>query len=140
MHSALHFPSPLPPVPASCVTHVALVKKSIHGEKSPALCPVFARRRSALHVAAAEGNLRAVQVLVEEGGADMGLMDRWGNTALDDARRVDASAVIDYLQVRLAGRRGAARVCGHAAEAAHWPPRGSPGGGVRAMPFLVCPP
>ncbi len=34
--------------------------------------------RCALHIAAAEGNLPAVKVLVEQGGAELGLKDRWG--------------------------------------------------------------
>ncbi|KAG2493568.1 hypothetical protein HYH03_008087 [Edaphochlamys debaryana] len=40
-------------------------------------------RRCALHIAGAEGNLAA---------------DRWGNTALDEARRVGAAPVVAYLE------------------------------------------
>ena len=37
-------------------------------------------KRTASHIAAAEGNTAAIRVLVE-GGADLTLPDRWGNTA-----------------------------------------------------------
>ncbi|GLC44797.1 hypothetical protein PLESTB_001212900 [Pleodorina starrii] len=55
-------------------------------------------KRSALHIAGAEGNLAAVKLLVEEGGADPNFQDRWGNTALDEARRVGATPVVAYLE------------------------------------------
>ena len=55
-------------------------------------------KRCALHIAGAEGNLAAVKLLVEEGGADPGFQDRWGNTALDEARRVGAAPVVAYLE------------------------------------------
>lgn len=54
--------------------------------------------RTALHVAASEGNLTAVKLLVEEGHADIMLKDRWGHTALDDAGRLGPSLVTEYLQ------------------------------------------
>ncbi|EFJ46902.1 hypothetical protein VOLCADRAFT_92690 [Volvox carteri f. nagariensis] len=57
-------------------------------------------KRSALHIAGAEGNLAAVKLLVEEGGADPNFQDRWGNTALDEARRVGAAPVLAYLEGR----------------------------------------
>ncbi|KAF6256108.1 hypothetical protein COO60DRAFT_1702472 [Scenedesmus sp. NREL 46B-D3] len=85
-------------------------------------------KRTALHVSAAEGNavmlslvsfegvgvrcegVRAtmsagggqVRVLVEEGGADMGVRDRWGYSPLDEAQRVGATQVIDYLERAMA--------------------------------------
>ncbi|GLI61751.1 hypothetical protein VaNZ11_004203 [Volvox africanus] len=55
-------------------------------------------KRSALHIAGAEGNLAAVKLLIEEGGADPNFQDRWGNTALDEARRVGATPVVAYLE------------------------------------------
>ncbi|GFR50887.1 hypothetical protein Agub_g13177, partial [Astrephomene gubernaculifera] len=55
-------------------------------------------RRSALHIAGAEGNLAAVKLLIQEGGADPNFQDRWGNTALDEARRVGAEPVVVYLE------------------------------------------
>uniref|UniRef100_A0A383VAB8 Cyclic nucleotide-binding domain-containing protein n=1 Tax=Tetradesmus obliquus TaxID=3088 RepID=A0A383VAB8_TETOB len=59
-------------------------------------------KRTALHISAAEGNAVMVRVLVEEGGADMLVQDRWGNTPLDEARRVGAAQVVDYLTRALA--------------------------------------
>ncbi|KAG2447079.1 hypothetical protein HYH02_007829 [Chlamydomonas schloesseri] len=67
-------------------------------------------RRSALHIAGAEGNLAAVKIMIEDGGADPGFQDRWGNTALDEARRVGAAPVVAYLEglskQKRRGRRG----------------------------------
>ncbi|KAG7671633.1 putative Potassium channel AKT2 [Nannochloris sp. 'desiccata'] len=53
--------------------------------------------RTALHIAAAEGNVPAVEVLVAEGGADVEKRDRWGATAGDEARRVGARGVEMFL-------------------------------------------
>ena len=39
-----------------------------------------------------------VKLLVEEGGADVWVRDRWGKTAFDEARRVGATAVAEYLK------------------------------------------
>ncbi|KAG2447077.1 hypothetical protein HYH02_007827 [Chlamydomonas schloesseri] len=64
-------------------------------------------KRCALHIAGAEGNLAAVKLLVEEGGADPGFQDRWGNTALDEARRVGAAPVVAYLERLMAADGGA---------------------------------
>ncbi|KAG1664595.1 hypothetical protein FOA52_012538 [Chlamydomonas sp. UWO 241] len=54
--------------------------------------------RTALHIAAAEGDLRSVKVLVEEGAALIDLTDRWGQTPLDNAKAAGAHAVVAYLQ------------------------------------------
>ncbi len=35
-------------------------------------------KRTALHIAAADGSLAAVKLLVEEGGANHAVQDRWG--------------------------------------------------------------
>lgn len=59
--------------------------------------------RVALHIAAAEGCLDIVAALVD-GGADVSVRDRWGHTALDEARREKRGPVVDYLS-RLAGAR-----------------------------------
>ena len=52
--------------------------------------------RTALHIASSENVLPAVKALVEA-GADIGVADRWGSAPLDEAVRVGARAVIDYL-------------------------------------------
>ncbi len=39
-----------------------------------------------------------VRFLVEEGKADVGSKDRWGKTALEEAHRVGAAPVIEYLE------------------------------------------
>jgi hyperpolarization activated cyclic nucleotide-gated potassium channel 4 len=55
-------------------------------------------RRTALHIAAAEGKLEVVALLVEVGGADIGVTDRWGATPGNEAERVGAAAVVEYLK------------------------------------------
>lgn len=57
-------------------------------------------KRTALHIAAAEGNLPAVETLVEAGHADVSVTDRWDKTPLDEARRVGAAAVAAYLEAQ----------------------------------------
>jgi len=52
--------------------------------------------RTALHVAASEGNLKVVQWLVYN-GASYTLKDRWGNTATDDAKRGKFQEIVDFL-------------------------------------------
>ena len=37
-------------------------------------------KRTALHIAAADGHLKGVQLLVEAGGADVNVQDRWGHS------------------------------------------------------------
>ena len=46
-------------------------------------------RRTALHVAAADGLLEVVKFLIEEARADPMVIDRWGGTPMDDADRND---------------------------------------------------
>lgn len=49
-------------------------------------------RRSALHVAAAEGHVAVVAALIA-GRADVNPEDRWSRTPLDEANRASAEAV-----------------------------------------------
>jgi CRP-like cAMP-binding protein len=53
--------------------------------------------RSAAHIAASEGNVAALKVMVEF-GADLTLKDRWNNTVLDDAKRVNAGQLLEFLK------------------------------------------
>eukprot|EP00192_Tetraselmis_astigmatica_P007417 CAMPEP_0117664536 /NCGR_PEP_ID=MMETSP0804-20121206/9281_1 /TAXON_ID=1074897 /ORGANISM="Tetraselmis astigmatica, Strain CCMP880" /LENGTH=729 /DNA_ID=CAMNT_0005471793 /DNA_START=221 /DNA_END=2406 /DNA_ORIENTATION=+ len=56
-------------------------------------------RRTALHIACAEGLLPIVKVLIEH-GADENLRDRWNETPLDEARKNNNKhAVLSYLDV-----------------------------------------
>ena len=48
------------------------------------------------HIAAAEGNLTAMKLLVEY-GADLSLTDRWGNTVYHEAARASDNVVLEYL-------------------------------------------
>jgi ankyrin repeat protein len=56
-----------------------------------------------------------VSLLVEEGGAELSARDRWGATPLDEARRVGAADVADYLS---SSRAAAAAAAARAALAA----------------------
>jgi hypothetical protein len=47
-----------------------------------------------------------VKLLVEAGGADPTLMDRWEQTPLDEARRVGAAPVVEYLAGHVPGEEG----------------------------------
>jgi hypothetical protein len=40
-----------------------------------------------------------VRILLEVGGADVDVSDRWEQSPLDEARRVGATPVVNYLQV-----------------------------------------
>ena len=53
--------------------------------------------RTALHLAAAEGQLDAVQYLVAH-GHPLNVRDRWNATPLDEARREGREAVVKYLE------------------------------------------
>jgi ankyrin repeat protein len=54
-------------------------------------------KRTCAHIAAAEGNLPAMKLLVEY-GADLKLVDRWGNTIFGEAKRVNENQLLDYLE------------------------------------------
>jgi FOG: Ankyrin repeat len=55
-------------------------------------------RRTALHVAASEGKLDIVKLLVERYNAPINRSDRWGGSPLDDAHRHRHVEVIQYLR------------------------------------------
>jgi ankyrin repeat protein len=65
-------------------------------------------RRTAVHIAAAEGNVAALKVLVEF-GADLTVRDRWNNTIDDEAERANAGHVIEYLKTLKSSRQAHAR-------------------------------
>lgn len=54
-------------------------------------------KRTALHLAAGEGRMDIVRLLVEA-GADVNVQDRWGGRPLDDAKRNRHEDVADYLE------------------------------------------
>lgn len=53
--------------------------------------------RCASHIAAAEGNVVALKLLVDH-GADLGVRDRWGNSVFDEAKRSKSGQLLDYLK------------------------------------------
>jgi glutaminase len=53
-------------------------------------------KRTAAHIAASEGNLGALKLLVEA-GADLSLKDRWGNNVRSEAEMSNAGKVLEYL-------------------------------------------
>lgn len=54
-------------------------------------------KRTAAHIAAAEGNMTALKVLVEF-GADLTVKDRWNNSLEDEAKKAGNSQLVDYLK------------------------------------------
>jgi ankyrin repeat protein len=54
------------------------------------------------------GFVPQVTLLVEEGGADLSVKDRWGATPLDEAQRVGAADVAVYLSSSKAEQAAAA--------------------------------
>lgn len=53
--------------------------------------------RTAIHLAAAEGLKDVLQCLFDELEGNPNVVDRWGGTPLDDARRAGHDEIIDYL-------------------------------------------
>jgi CRP-like cAMP-binding protein len=53
-------------------------------------------RRTAVHIASAEGNLAALKVLIEF-DADLSAKDRWGHTVFDEAQRSKSLQVVEFL-------------------------------------------
>jgi len=52
--------------------------------------------RTACHIAASEGSLLALKILIEA-GADQSLKDRWGNTIRSEAEKANTLHVLEYL-------------------------------------------
>ena len=55
-------------------------------------------KRTAMHLAASEGKLKVVRLLVDELKADHSPRDRWGGTPMNDATRHQHLDVVDYLR------------------------------------------
>jgi len=55
-------------------------------------------RRTAIHLASAEGQLGAVKCLVDFCAADVNVLDRWSGTPLDDALRAGHDSVFEFLK------------------------------------------
>ena len=75
-------------------------KHACHGPVSPVLIQWIVHQQifgvTALHDAAYHGNL-AIATRLLEGGADLTLRDKYGQTALDDARSQGKSEVVALL-------------------------------------------
>ena len=56
-------------------------------------------KRTAAHIAAAEGNVAAIRLLADH-GADLTLEDRWGNTVQQEAESSNARQLVAYLKNR----------------------------------------
>jgi glutaminase len=59
--------------------------------------------RTPLHLAAAEGQAECVYFLAHRPSVNLGLVDRFGNTALDEARRIGAEACVEILVAQAVG-------------------------------------
>eukprot|EP00978_Attheya_sp_CCMP212_P044918 scaffold327168_cov59-Attheya_sp.AAC.1 len=58
-------------------------------------------KRTAVHIAASEGNMAALKVLVELGSADLSGMDRWGHSVYDEASKTaKAEQLLSYLKTK----------------------------------------
>ncbi|EOD27400.1 hypothetical protein EMIHUDRAFT_235876 [Emiliania huxleyi CCMP1516] len=59
---------------------------------------VLIQGRTAIHIAASEGYLQVVRLLVEELGSEHSPQDRWGGTPMNDAERHQHLDVVRYLE------------------------------------------
>ena len=64
------------------------------------------KNRTALHIAAAEGNIAAIQIILEEGGANCSPLDRWSATPLLEAVKAKRGVAVDALLARGAASSG----------------------------------
>ena len=63
--------------------------------------------RTALHLAACEGQVEAARLLIGA-GCDLEPRDRWGNTPLDDAKREKRYDIVALLRSEALDKRNAA--------------------------------
>jgi hypothetical protein len=94
IHSAARSPLPVK-------LRLSFIHLSIHLHLSTHLCLL---------------SLPQVKLLVEEGKADTTVRDRWGQTPLDEAIRVRAAAIAEFLRTKMA-ERGAAEATSTSADA-----------------------
>ena len=73
-------------------------------------------KRTAAHIAASEGNVAALKLLVEA-GANLSLEDRWGNTVRSEAEHAKSGRVLAYLDTLNAASAGNAAAFGVIAKA-----------------------
>lgn len=73
---------------------IALLRRLLEA-KIPVNAADYDQRRP-VHIAAAEGNIAALKLMLEH-GADLTVTDRWGNTARNEAERVKAGPLLQYL-------------------------------------------
>ena len=59
-------------------------------------------KRVALHIAAAEGAVAEIEILLAA-GADPAVLDRWGATPLDEAKREKRARTVTLLQAAMKG-------------------------------------
>ena len=55
-------------------------------------------KRTALHLACAEGNYQIAEYLLRKGFEPVEILDRWNNTPLDDARSQGHNHIVELLQ------------------------------------------
>ena len=87
--------SQLPNEYANTYTLIAFFEFCVHSNTD---------KRTAAHIAAAEGNVAAIRVLAEA-GANLNLEDRWGNTVQREAERSNARQLLAYLKERKSGEQ-----------------------------------
>ncbi|GAX76506.1 hypothetical protein CEUSTIGMA_g3951.t1 [Chlamydomonas eustigma] len=80
---------------AVCSGDIVLLRRYLRAGADPDAMDCDSR--TALHLAASEGDVKLTRLLIEEGGATVDLKDRWGHTPLDNARMFNIQPMIDYL-------------------------------------------
>lgn len=85
------------------VARYLLQKLAAQGDKNSYITAVDIRGQTVLHAAAAGGNLGIVKLLIEE-GADLGLRDKKGNSALSWAVQGGSMDIVQYLLLQFAAK------------------------------------